>query len=197
MNIDTLPAEPWPLFVEWLKEAQQQEPAYPEAMTLATVGSDGMPSARTVLMKGFGDDGIVFYTNRESRKGGQLATHPKAALCFYWKSLQRQVHIEGTIAQVSDAESDAYFATRPRSSQIGAWASQQSRVLENRVMLEQRAHDFEKKYEGKIVSRPPYWGGYRLTPISFEFWQEQPYRLHDRIAYRHEGVGWVIERRYP
>ena len=191
------PADPWLLFAEWYALAQEKEPSYPDAMTLATVGTDDTPSARTVLMKGVDPQGVVFYTNRQSRKGCQMAANPKAGLCFYWKSLQRQVHFEGNISLVSDVESDAYFASRPRVSQIGAWASQQSQILPTRAIFEQAVADLEKKYEGRDVPRPPHWGGYRLTPRTIEFWQEQAFRLHDRITYRRDGTGWVIERLYP
>ena len=198
MNIDLIPpANPWDLFAEWVAAATQNEASYPDAMTLATVGAHGMPTARTVLMKDFDKQGIVFYTNRESRKGSELAAHAKAGLCFYWKSLQRQVRIEGTVETVSDAESDAYFASRPRGSQIGAWASQQSRPLVDRLTLEQRVRDLTAQYEDRDVPRPPYWGGYRLIPFYFEFWQERDYRLHDRIAYDRQGDAWNSGRVYP
>ncbi|MGB9154807.1 MAG: pyridoxamine 5'-phosphate oxidase [Alphaproteobacteria bacterium] len=200
MNSDfTPPADPWALFADWYALAKQSEPAYPDAMMLATVGADGTPSARAVLMKDFDAKGVVFYTNRESRKGRELALTSKAGICFYWKSLQRQVRIEGNVSLVSDAESDAYFATRPRGSQIGAWASQQSRELKSRSALEQAVQDVEKKYEGRAVPRPSHWGGYRLAPSYFEFWQEREHRLHDRITYTHKpdtGL-WAIERIFP
>jgi len=199
MNNDIAPpASPWTLFAEWFAVAKQQETSYPNAMMLATVGKDGMPTARAVLMKDYDDSGVVFYTNRESRKGQELAAQGKAGLCFYWKSIQKQIRIEGLVTQVSDAESDAYFTTRPRGSQIGAWASQQSRPLDNRRALEKRVADLEKDYEGKPVPRPPYWGGYRLIPSYFEFWQERDYRLHDRVTYyRDNETEWNIERLFP
>ncbi|MDE1900786.1 MAG: pyridoxamine 5'-phosphate oxidase [Alphaproteobacteria bacterium] len=198
MNTDIVPPpSPWALFTEWYALAQKNEPSYPDCMMLATVGDDGMPTARAVLMKDYDDKGIVFYTNRESRKGRELAAHGKAGLCFYWKSIQRQVRIEGDIEKTSDAESDAYFATRPRGSQIGAWASQQSRPLDSRATLEARVCDLTARYEGRDVPRPLYWGGYRLVPRYFEFWQERDYRLHDRIAYTRDGATWTIERMYP
>jgi pyridoxamine 5'-phosphate oxidase len=199
-NLDiTLPPDPWTLFKDWYALAEKQEPNDPNAMSLATVGADGMPSVRMVLMKGFEDGHLTFFTNQQSRKGGQLAAHPAAALCFYWKSLRRQIRMEGTAIPVTDPESDAYFMTRPRDSQIGAWASWQSQVLVSRAVLEQRVREREKEYEGKPVPRPPYWGGYRLTPIRMEFWQDQPFRLHDRIEYNRHGVTepWAIERLYP
>ncbi len=188
---------PWDMFAAWFAQAQKTESTYADAMALATVGEDGMPSSRIVLMKGYDADGIVFYTNRESRKGQHLAAHPKAALSFHWKSQQRQIHIEGLVAHTSDAESDAYFATRPRGSQIGAWASHQSHVVADRATLEQRAKQIEEKYKDQIIPRPPYWGGYRLAPVRFEFWQEQTFRLHDRVVYLHNGAAWQHERLYP
>ena len=158
-----------------------------------------MPTTRTLLMKDFDSNGIVFYTNRESRKGQELAAHAKAGICFYWKSLQRQVRIEGAIDLVSDAESDVYFATRPRGSQIGAWASQQSRPLDSRATLERRVRDVEQEHENRAIPRPPHWGGYRLTPTYFEFWQEREFRLHDRVTYRRPSSTepWAIERIFP
>ncbi len=199
-NDDILPpADPWSLFREWYALAEKSEPDYPNAMSLATVGEHDMPAVRVVLLKGYDTKGFTFYTNRQSAKGIQIGRHPKASLCFYWKSLKRQIRIEGSAAPVSDAESDAYFATRPHGAQIGAWASDQSRVLASRAALEQRVGEFEKKYEGKTVPRPPHWGGYRLTPFSIEFWQERDFRLHDRIVYSRSGetADWMIERLYP
>jgi pyridoxamine 5'-phosphate oxidase len=200
MNTDiTPPTDPWILFAAWFDQAKQHEEAYPDAMTLATVGASGMPSARVVLIKDFDAQGIVFHTNRESRKGHELAAHAQASVCFYWKSLQRQIRIEGNVAPISDAESDAYFATRPRGSQIGAWASQQSQILDDRATLEKRIADFEHHYADRDVPRPPHWGGYRLTPVFFEFWQERLYRLHDRFVYNRAPAhaAWTYERLYP
>lgn len=199
-NIDFIPpTDPWALFREWYALAEKDEPSDPNAMSLATVGDDGMPSVRIVLLKDFNTAGFVFFTNRESRKGNQLKAHPKAALCLHWKTLKRQVRVEGLITHVSDAESDAYHATRPRGSQIGAWVSQQSRILKDRAALEKQAQDIEKQYEGKPVPRPPYWGGYRVTPLLIEFWQERLFRLHDRILYRRADAQgeWTQERLYP
>jgi len=201
MNLElNLPHEPFTLFANWYEMAKEQEVSYPDAMSLATVGEKGMPSIRTVLMKSFDARGLVFYTNWQSRKGQQLALHPKASICFYWKSLKRQIHIEGTVQKVGAEEADTYFTTRPRGSQIGAWASEQSRPLKSREALEGRVREVEKKYEGKPVPRPPHWGGYVLLPGRFEFCQEQPHRLHDRIVYTQnpENAGaWLIERLYP
>ena len=200
MNEDFSPPEnPCQLFSDWFALAVAGEPSDPNAMTVATVGPDGMPAARLLLMKDYDEKGFVFYTNRESRKGGHLALNAKAALNFFWKSLQRQVRVEGTITLVSEAESDAYFASRPRGSQIGAWASQQSRTLENRAFLEKRIVELTRQYEGKPVPRPPYWGGYRLEPILFEFWQAREYRLHDRFEYKRERAmdPWGVRRLFP
>lgn len=193
------PAAPWPLLAAWFAEAEKTEINDANAMSLATVGADGMPSVRIMLLKGYDEDGFVFYTNRQSRKGEQLAGQGKAALCFHWKSLRRQIRVEGSIAPVGDAESDAYFATRPRGSQIGAWASRQSQPLASRAELEQRLREMEKRYEGKPVARPPHWGGYRLTPTLIEVWQDRPFRLHDRFVYRRKKPAepWTVERLCP
>lgn len=193
------PPEPWALMGEWFAAAAASEINDSNAMSLATVGADGMPSVRIMLLKAYDESGFVFYTNRESRKAVQLEHQKKAALCFHWKSLRRQIRVEGTIARVSDAESDDYFATRPRGSQIGAWASQQSRPLSSRAELEQRIAELEKKYDGKPVTRPPYWGGYRLTPTLIELWQDREFRLHDRFVYRRADAQqpWAVERLYP
>jgi len=204
------PADPLDIFAAWLAEAEASEPNDPTAMALSTVGEDGMPSSRMVLLKGYDHDGFVFYTNYESRKGRQLLATPKAALLFHWKSLRRQVRIEGAVAPVGDAEADAYFASRHKQSQIGAWASQQSRPLEGRFELEKRVALYAAKYALGTVPRPPYWSGFRLTPRLIEFWQDGAFRLHDRLVYsRGEGTeakggaeggpgsGWTTERLYP
>ncbi|WP_437126583.1 pyridoxamine 5'-phosphate oxidase [Pelagibius marinus] len=195
------PADPLAIFAAWLAEAETSEPNDANAMALSTVGSDGMPSCRMVLLKGYDDAGFVFYTNFESRKGRQLLATPKAALLFHWKSLRRQVRIEGEVAPVSDAEADEYFASRHKQSQIGAWASQQSRPLEGRFELEKRVALYAAKYAVTQVPRPPHWSGFRLTPRLIEFWQDGAFRLHDRLVYtrRDSGAGdsWTTERLYP
>lgn len=193
---DTNP-HPIDLFKEWLADATKSEPSNPTAMTLATVGADGRPSARMVLLKDVDPRGFTFYTNLESRKAGELNVNTVAALCFYWKTLDRQVRVEGTVERVSDDEADAYFASRARMSQIGAWASQQSRPLETRFALERRVAEFTAKFHVGSVPRPPFWSGYRVVPDAIEFWKEMPFRLHDRAVYRRDGDGWRVEKLYP
>ena len=189
--------DPLALFDKWLAEAGASEPNDPEAMTLATATRDGRPSARIVLLKGHGPDGFVFYTNQQSRKADELAANPNAALLFHWKSLRRQVRIEGSVSRVSDAEGDAYFASRARDSQLGAWASDQSRPLDNRATFEQRFEDMKRRYEGSEVPRPPHWGGYRLNPEAMEFWTDRPHRLHERRLFTRAGSGWTEGLLYP
>jgi pyridoxamine 5'-phosphate oxidase len=188
--------EPLAPFRRWLDEAWKGEPNA-HAMTLATTTSDGRPSARVVLLKGLDERGFVFYTNLESRKSKELFGSPHAALCFLWKSLDRQVRIEGVVEMVGDEEADAYFAGRPRDSQIGAWASDQSQPLASRAELERRVDEFSRRFGEGEVPRPPYWSGFRVVPQRVEFWQERPSRLHDRILFIREGDVWRRERLFP
>ena len=189
--------EPFAPFARWFELASQSEPLA-ETMTLATATRDGIPSLRAVLLKGHDARGFVFYTNFESRKAEELFANPRAALCFHWKSLGRQVRIEGATSVVSDAEADAYFASRPRDSQIGAWASEQSRPLAGRGELERRFADLARRYaEQSAVPRPDDWSGFRITPERIEFWQERPFRLHDRMLFTLQGEAWRKTRRFP
>jgi pyridoxamine 5'-phosphate oxidase len=188
--------EPLAPFRRWLDEAWQGEPNA-HAMTLATTTPDGRPSARVVLLKGLDERGFVFYTNLESRKSKELFANPHAALCFLWKSLNRQVRVEGIVELVGDEEADGYFASRPRDSQIGAWASDQSRPLASRAELERRVDEFSRRFNEGEVPRPPSWSGFRAVPQRVEFWQERPFRLHDRIRFIREGDGWRRERLFP
>jgi pyridoxamine 5'-phosphate oxidase len=191
--------EPLWLFSAWLDEATQGEPSDPTAMALATVDSSGLPNVRMVLLKGFDQRGFVFYTNMDSQKGQELSAQPQAALSFHWKSLRRQVRIRGPVTRVSDAEADAYFATRPRGAQIGAWASRQSAALESRFALEQAVARYAAKFGIGAVPRPPYWVGYRVTPLIIEFWRERPFRLHERLEFRRASADapWVKTQLYP
>jgi pyridoxamine 5'-phosphate oxidase len=189
--------EPWALFSAWLAEATASEPNDPTAMALATVDADGLPNVRMVLLKGADENGFVFYTNLESAKGVELAANPKAAIVFHWESLRRQVRARGIVTRVSDAEADAYFATRPRDSRIGAWASQQSRPLESRFAFEKAIAVYAAKYAIGEVPRPPYWTGFRIRPVSIEFWQDRPFRLHDRAVFTRTEGGWTRTRLYP
>jgi pyridoxamine 5'-phosphate oxidase len=191
--------DPLDLFGAWYAAAEKSEPNDPSAMSVATVGSDGMPSLRMVLLKGYDAAGFVFYTNHESRKGQQLLGHPKAALLFHWKSLRRQVRLEGPVAPTTAEEADEYFATRARGSQIGAWASDQSQPLESRFALEKRVAAFAAKHMVGTVPRPPHWSGFRLTPLLIEFWQDGAFRLHDRLEYRRGAPGepWTTRTLYP
>ena len=191
--------EPLRLFATWLDEATHSEISDPNAMALATVDSGGLPNIRMVLLKGLDPRGFVFYTNKNSQKGRELGAAPQAALNFHWKSLRRQVRIRGLVSQVSDEESDAYFASRPRGAQIGAWASQQSEPLESRFALEKAVALYAAKHPIGAVPRPPYWIGYRVAPLVIEFWREMPFRLHERTEFRREGTGasWSKTHLYP
>lgn len=189
--------EPFALFGEWLADATGSEPNDPNAMALATVDTDGMPDVRMVLLKGFDTGGFVFYTNLESAKGRELAATPKAALCFHWKSLRRQVRVRGPVEAVTDAEADAYFATRPRGSRIGAWASKQSRPLESRFALEKAVASYTARYPVGDIPRPDHWSGFRIVPQTIEFWHDRPFRLHDRLTFTRDGGGWTTSRLYP
>jgi pyridoxamine 5'-phosphate oxidase len=186
-----------PLFDDWYAQAQAGEPNDPNAVALATVDADGQPAVRMVLLKGHDERGFVFYTNRESRKADALTAHPVAALLFHWKSLRRQIRIEGRVEPVSDAESDAYFASRSRDSQLGAWASDQSRPLDARETFEARFTDMQARFEGQDVPRPPHWGGYRVVPARIEFWQDRAHRLHERRLFVRDGDDWRETLLYP
>jgi len=192
--------DPLHLFAEWYAAAQEREPNDPGAMALATVTDNGVPNVRMVLLKAFDERGYVFYTNLESDKGHELRMTPNAALCFHWKSLRRQVRIQGPTEQVTDEEADAYFATRSKDSQIGAWASKQSRPLESRFALEKAAAKYAAKYAFKAAERPSFWSGYRIMPLSYEFWRHRPFRLHDRRTFIRNSLehkDWRTERLYP
>lgn len=189
--------DPFELFAQWFADARASEPNDPDAMAVATAGSDGQPSVRMVLLKGVDERGFVFYTNGESAKGTQLAANPKAALLFHWKSLRRQVRVEGPVERVSAVEADAYFASRGRESQLGAWASDQSRPLDSRATFEARFAEMQRRFEGGDVTRPPHWGGYRVIPQRIEFWIDRPHRLHERRLFSRAGDSWTEGLLYP
>ncbi len=191
--------DPFALFGEWMADADRSEPNDPNGVCLATVDADGLPDARMVLLKGFDEKGFVFYTNYESAKGREILQNPKAALCFHWKSLRRQVRVRGPVEQVTSEEADQYFASRHRESRIGAWASQQSRPLESRFALEKAVAKFAARYAIGEVPRPPYWSGFRIRPVAMEFWHDRPFRLHDRVRFfRKTPEGpWSKVRLYP
>ncbi|MEA3038259.1 MAG: pyridoxamine 5-phosphate oxidase [Sphingomonadales bacterium] len=189
--------DPHALFEAWLAEAREREPNDPTAMALATADAAGRPSVRMVLMKGHDARGFVFYTNLDSRKGSELAANPRAGLLFHWKSLRRQVRVEGPVEPVADAEADAYFATRSRDSQLGAWASDQSRPLDSREAFEARYEAARARFEGGDVPRPPHWSGWRVVPETVEFWSDRPHRLHERRVFTHERGGWREGLLYP
>ncbi|MEW6146294.1 MAG: pyridoxamine 5'-phosphate oxidase [Thermodesulfobacteriota bacterium] len=195
---EDLDADPFRQFGRWYDEASRAGFIHPDAFALATVSADGRPSARMLLLKGFDENGFVFYTNSESRKGEDMRRNKNAAICFWWDKLERSVRIEGKVRRISGAESDLYFATRPRGSRLGAWASRQSRVIESREYLDGLYHKLDLEYADMEIPRPRYWSGYRLVPSSIEFWQGRPNRLHDRLRYRKRRDGsWIIERLAP
>jgi pyridoxamine 5'-phosphate oxidase len=193
----TDPADPIALFQEWFEAAKAAEPNDPEVMALASADASGLPNVRMVLLKEIDAAGLVFYTNSESDKGREMAANPKAAICFHWKSLRRQIRAQGAVKVVSAAEADAYFAARPHDAQIGAWASSQSRPLASRLELEKAVAGVAAKFAGGPVPRPPHWLGYRLAPDRIEFWESRPFRLHDRLLFERSGQGWETSRLFP
>lgn len=196
-DISDLNPDPLAEFKTWFEQARAAEPTLPDAVTLATATSDGRPSARVVLLKAFDKNGFVFFTNYESRKGRELADNPAAALLFHWKSLDRQIRIEGRVEKVNNETSRAYFDSRPRASRLAAWVSPQSQIISGRSVLEEQTDDLEKKYPGPDIPLPPFWGGYRVIPDCFEFWIHRDHRLHDRFCYTPNGNGWNISQLAP
>lgn len=198
LNESDLEKSPFAQFGRWFEEAKKLQPQLPEAMTVSTCGTDGIVTSRVCLLKDFDEHGFVFYTNYNSRKGAQLSENPRISLCFFWPTPDRQVRIEGVAVKTTAEESDAYFASRPRGSQLGAWTSNQSSVIPGRGDLEHRFRELEANHRERQVPRPPHWGGYRVIPIEIEFWQGRPDRLHDRFVYRlREPKDWIIERLSP
>ncbi len=196
-NDFTLEEEPFRLFAQWLEDASKSELNDPNGVALATVDQDGMPDVRMVLLKGFDERGFTFYTNFESAKGREILGSMKAAMCFHWKSLRRQVRVRGPVEIVSDAEADEYYASRPRGSRIGAWASKQSRPPESRFALEKAVAEYTARHAVGSIPRPPYWSGFRILPQTIEFWHDRPFRLHDRVVFSRAGEGWEKTRLYP
>ena len=200
-NAEPLPMlsdeDPMALFADWLREAGEKEPNDPNAVAVASVDDDGLPDVRMVLLKDADARGFVFYTNLESAKGRELAACPKAALLFHWKSLRRQVRVRGTVSAVTPQEADAYWATRARPAQLGAWASSQSRPLPDRLAFEKKIAEFGLKFGLGKPPRPPHWSGFRITPVSLEFWRDRPFRLHERLLFQRKGEGWTTARLYP
>jgi pyridoxamine 5'-phosphate oxidase len=194
---DTSPLEPWELFSNWFAIARKAEILEPNAMILSTVSKEGQPTSRVVLLKDFDVGGLVFFTNYLSQKGEQLSNEPRASILFWWEPLQRQIRIEGEARKVDEGESDEYFESRPHGSRLGAWVSEQSRTIDGRTLLEKRKTEFEKKFSDGNVSRPDHWGGYRLVPNKFEFWQGRSNRLHDRLLYSNEKSTWIRVRLAP
>jgi pyridoxamine 5'-phosphate oxidase len=197
LELDSLPSDPVAMFRRWLEDAEAKGIRLPNAIALATASAESRPSVRHVLLRGLDDRGFVFYTNHGSGKGRELAENPRAAFSIYWRELDRQISVTGDVERVNDEESDAYFASRPREARLGAWASRQSSELQSRDELMERFADFDARYRGESVPRPPFWGGYRIDPRTVEFWQGRRHRLHDRFRYDREGDVWRIRRLAP